>query len=45
MNAYITQQVKDFKIDDDGEVEFLAGVAIQKGADLQPITLIPYRLK
>jgi hypothetical protein len=44
MNAYITQQVKDFKIDDDGEVEFLAGVAIQKGADMQQLTLIPYQV-
>ncbi len=45
MNAYITQQVKKFKVDDDGEVEFLAGIAVQKDADLQQITLIPYLLK
>lgn len=42
MNAYITQQVKDFKVDDDGEVAFLAGVAIQENCDMQQLTLIPY---
>ncbi len=45
MNAYITQQVKNFQVDDDGEVEFLAGVAVQNDADLQQITLIPYQVK
>ncbi len=45
MNAYITKQVKNFKINDDGEVDFLAGVAIQKGADMQQLTLIPYQVK
>ncbi|MBQ2208918.1 MAG: DUF2291 family protein [Prevotella sp.] len=45
MNTYITQQVKNFKADENGEVEFLAGVAIQKSTDLQQITLIPYQVK
>lgn len=44
MNAYITKQVKSFKVDDDGEVEFLAGVAVQKDADMQKLTLIPYQV-
>lgn len=45
MNAYITQQVKNFKVDDDGEVEFMAGIAIRKDFNMQQITLIPYQLK
>lgn len=45
MNAYITKQVKNFKVDDDGEVEFLAGVAVQKDFDMQQLTLIPYQVK
>jgi hypothetical protein len=45
MNAYITKQVKNFKVDDDGKVAFLAGVAVQKDADMQELTLIPYRVK
>ena len=45
MNEYITRQMKMFKLGDDGKIEFLAGVAIQNGADLQQITLIPYLLK
>lgn len=45
MNAYIARQVKNFSVGDGGEVEFLAGVAIQKDADMQQLTLIPYRVK
>lgn len=45
MNAYITQQLKTFKLKESGEVECLAGVAIQKSADNSRIVLIPYQLK
>lgn len=45
MNAYIARQVKDFSVGDGGNVEFLAGVAIQKDADMQQLTFIPYQLK
>lgn len=45
MNAFIAKKVKDFRANDNGEVEFLAGVAISSGSDLKRITLIPYDLK
>ena len=45
MNEYIARQLKTFKPGDDGKIEFLAGAAIQNGADMQQITLIPYQLK
>ena len=45
MNAYIAQQMKTFKPTDDGDIEFIAGVAIPQGGDMQQITLIPYQLK